>query len=78
VKDILLDDATRHGLDEMTDEIVAYAWRPNADGSITIQAVVNLYGPDGTQWGHGDVVIRLPASDAKTKAWAKSARKEPS
>jgi hypothetical protein len=45
-------------------------------GSITIQAVVNLYGPDGTQWGHGDVVIRLTAFDAQAKAWAKAKRKE--
>jgi hypothetical protein len=74
---IIIDDRVHDFTQEgMSDEIVAYAWRPNADGSITIEARINVYGPDDTQWGRADVKVRLPATDATSKTWARAARRE--
>ena len=43
------------------DEIVAHTFRKNQDGSISIEAAVNVYSKDTKLvWGRDDVKIRLP------------------
>ena len=42
------------------DEIIVHTFRLNTDHSISVEATVNVYAPDGTIFGREDVKIRLP------------------
>jgi hypothetical protein len=43
------------------DEIVVHTFRKNKNGSISVEATVNVYATEGKRiWGRDDVKIRLP------------------
>ncbi|TXH17103.1 MAG: hypothetical protein E6R03_04440 [Hyphomicrobiaceae bacterium] len=65
-------DFTEQGFE---DEIVVGSWQPNADGSITVEACINVYGPNGLRWGTAGVRIRLLADSAESRKFARKARK---
>jgi hypothetical protein len=60
----------------LSDQIVAGSWRPNADGSITIEACIEVEGPDGERWSESCVTIRLKPDDDGSAAWARKIRRE--
>ena len=69
---LLLKKHARHF--DLEDELMASAWRPNEDGSITVECSINIYGPDGQRWSVVGKTIRLSAEDANTRKWARAQR----
>lgn len=70
-----MGDPTERDFIDLEDEIVAHWWRPNPDGSITIEASIQVYA-DGECWSKNPIKLRLPPDNAGAKQWAKAKAKE--
>lgn len=60
----------------MSEECVFHTVYPNADGSLTCEGQVCMYGPARERWGRWDVKVRLPADGPEAKAMARRLFKE--